>query len=155
MSFYHVHAIIPFYSDYGENGTYVLLADGTKEIFNMPIRSYIHHMLYEAHLDPKALQYWSYKIIGNKLNNPLILGEDLIFIPVKIRRPIGRADGSFGYILLKSIAAFDDHTLVLSNHIELQTLSSKNYILKKQRDATLLRYAYLDHRKTYAFMNKF
>lgn len=153
MYAYQVHAIIPYYSACGENATYIILSDGTKETFHIPIRSYMKRMLYDAHLDPKALQYWTHKVIGTKLNTPITLNENLIFIPVKMRHAIGKSDGCFGYVLNSSITSYGNCQLCIGNHTQLTTLSPKSYIDKKQRDARLLRYAYLEHRKNYSFMN--
>ena len=148
-----VQAIIPYYTSYGENATAVVYSDGSVDTLPTPIRSYLRRLLYEVHLDPKALQYWTSTIIGAKLNTPLTISEDIIFIPVKMRHAIGKSDGCFGYVLSKSITHIADHSLTLGDHTTLPTLSSRSFINKKQRDARLLRYAYIEHRKNYSFMH--
>lgn len=154
MYSYQVQAIIPYYTSCGENGTYIIRFDGTKEVLTIPIRSYLRRMLYEAHLDPKALQHWTHKTIGTKLVTPITLNEHLIFIPIKMRHAIGKSDGAFGYILSHNITHYDDYLITLSPDLPLTTLSPKSYITKKLRDAKLLRYAYLEHRRQYDFMHQ-
>lgn len=111
-------------------------------------------MLYCLHLDPNAVKHWTYEAIGTKLNTPLIIDNNIIFLPVKLRRSVGKQDGCFGYVNSKDIVSYDDLQIVLCNGETLSTLSSKSYIQKKEYDARLLRCAYLEHKKQYEFMWK-
>lgn len=154
MIYIHFAALIPFYDAYGQNSTCILLQDGSKEYFNCPLKAYIHRMFYELHLDPKAVSFWTSKIIGTKLNTPLIIDESLILLPVKFRQSVGKQDGCFGYINYHFIKDIEDNKVTLLNEEELPTLSRKSYIAKKQKDAALLRYAYTDYKKNYEFMWK-
>ena len=110
-------------------------------------------MLYQFHLDPRAVAHWTYEVIGSKLNTPITISNDIIFLPVKIRPTIGKQDGCFGYINNAFITSYEDHLVYLCNGETLSTLSSKTYLQKKQYDAKLLSYAYMDHKKQYEFMN--
>ncbi|WP_069999261.1 hypothetical protein [Cellulosilyticum sp. I15G10I2] len=154
MLYIQFAALIPFYDAYGQNSTCVLLKDGGKEYFNCSVKTYINNMLYELHLDPKAVSFWTSKIIGTKLNTPLIIDESLVLLPVKFRKSIGKQDGCFGYVNQAFITAIDDHSLTLSSGETVPTLSRKSYITKKQKDAALLSYAYTDYKKQYEFMWK-
>lgn len=111
-------------------------------------------MLYSLHLDPNAVKHWTYEIIGTKLNTPIIIDNDLIFLPVKLRKSVGKQDGCFGYVNSHEVANYDDNLITLCNGEKLPTLSPKSYMIKKQHDAKLLRYAYLDYKKQYEFMWK-
>lgn len=153
MYFHEIAALIPFYSTEGENSTCILLNDGSKIYKSCSVKKYIHYMLYQLHLDPRAVAHWTYEVIGNKLNTPITINNDIIFLPVKLRRSVGKQDGCFGYINHKSLISYDNNTITLCNGDSLLTLSSKTYIQKKQYDAKLLSYAYLDHKKQYEFMN--
>ncbi len=104
------------------------------------------------HLDPRALSYWSFKVLGTKLNTPVMIHPDFILLPFKARKSIGRQDGCFGYVTLSAIKDMDDMHITLTNDLVISTLSTKTYMLKKKKDATLLSYAYLDQRKKYEFM---
>ena len=110
-------------------------------------------MLYQFHLDPRAVAHWTYEVIGSKLNTPITISNDIIFLPVKIRPSIGKQDGCFGYVNNASITSYKDNAINLCNGETLSTLSSKTYIQKKQYDAKLLSYAYIEHKKQYEFMN--
>ncbi len=154
MLYSNIVALIPFYDTYGQNSTCILFKDGSKEYASCSIKTYIYRMLYTLHLDPKAIRHWTYQVIGSKLNTPVVIDNNLIFLPVKLRKGVGKQDGCFGYVNNNFIVAADDHHLTLINSQTLATLSPKSYILKKQNDAKLLGYAYVDYRKQFEFMWK-
>ena len=153
MFFYEIAAIIPFYSNEGVNSTCILLHDGSKIYKPCSVKKYLHYMLYEFHLDPRAVAHWTYEVIGSKLNTPLTISNDIIFLPVKMRPTVSKQDGCFGYVNNAFISSYDDKIIHLCNGETLSTLSSKTYLQKKQYDAKLLSYAYMDHKKQYEFMN--
>ncbi len=154
MNYVKIAALIPFYDTNGENSTCILYSDGSKDYKPCSTKRYIHQMLYTLHLDPNALKHWTYNIIGTKLNTPIIIDNSLIFLPVKLRKGIGKQDGCFGYINHSFISSFEDNLVTLCNGETLLTLSPKAYIQKKQLDAKLLSYAYIDYKKQYEFMWK-
>lgn len=147
-------AVIPFYNEYGQNATCVLFKDGSREYLNCSIKNYIHTMFSKLHLDPKALSFWTYGILGYKLNAPLIIDEDTVLIPIKFRKSISKHDGCFGYVHQRFIKDVQDYSLTLSTEEVLDTLTLASYVAKKQKDATFLTYAYLDYKKQFEFMWK-
>ena len=154
MNYAQIAALIPFYDTNGENSTCILFSDGSKSYKNCSIKKYMHYMLYSLHLDPQAVKHWTYKTIGTKLNTPIIIDDSLIFLPVKLRKSVGKQDGCFGYINTKHLQACENNQITLCNGEILPTLSPKSYILKKQTDAKLLSYAYVDYKKQFEFMWK-
>lgn len=154
MIYTHFSALIPFYNTYGQNSTYVILKDGSREYFNCSIKNYIHTMLYSLHLDPKAIRFWTRDMLGTKLNTPLIIDKDLILLPVKFRKSVSKQDGCFGYVNPSCLKSFQDNCITLCSGEVLPTLTRESYILKKQKDAALLGYAYIDYKKQFEFMWK-
>ncbi len=154
MIYSNIAALIPFYDTNGQNSTKVLLKDGTIEYATCNIKSYIYTMLYKLHLDPKAIKHWTLEVTGSKLNTPIIIDEHLIFIPVKLRKSIGKQDGCFGYINNLAITQIDDYHLTLTHNLPLPNLSPKSYVTGKQTMAKLLSYSYVAYKKQYEFMWK-
>ena len=144
--YYNCQAIVPFYDPYGHNMTYTLLADGTQSTYCFSIKNYIYHMFYQVCLDPVAVRHYSSRILHAKGNLPLLLSPDYIFIPVKMRRPIGRQDGAFGYVRVDAIQSYENGIITLTSGKTLTTYSSDTYIAHKLKDAKLLRYAYSENR---------
>ena len=154
MFYSNIVALIPFYDTYGQNSTCILFEDGSEEYASCSIKTYLSRMLYTFHLDPKALKHWTHQVIGSKLNTPVIIDNNLIFLPVKLRKSVGTQDGCFGFVNNRFIIAACDYQLTLVNDYLLPTLSPKSYIIKKQTDAKLLSYAYVDYKKQFEFMWK-
>lgn len=154
MLYTQIVALIPFYDHYGQNSTCILFQDGSKEYATCSIKNYITTMYYKLHLDPRAVRFWTSQIIGAKINTPLVIDDQLILLPVKLRKGIGKQDGCFGYINNRVISEARDNEILFTNGHVLPTLSSKSYIHKKQTDAKLLSYAYVDYKKQYEFMWK-
>ena len=153
MLYHQVQGFLPIYGEDGGNYTLLIHIDGSTQILHLPLKTYLTSMYQQSHLDPKALQYWTHKLIGTKNNIPLTINEQFIFIPIKTRQSIGKSDGCFGYFLMSTLKSFDDYTLTLTSNYTLTTLSPKIYLIKKLRDAKLLAYAYRDERKQYEFMH--
>ncbi|PHV70186.1 hypothetical protein CS063_11960 [Sporanaerobium hydrogeniformans] len=154
MLYLHFVALIPFYDERGQNSTCVLFKDGSKEYFSCSIKAYITKLLYQLHLDPRAIRFWTSQVLGAKLNTPLIIDETHILLPVKFRKPVTKQDGCFGYVNNVFIQTLEDYCLTLSTGQTLAHLSTKSYLLKKQKDAAFLSYAYTDYKKQYEFMWK-
>lgn len=154
MNYKQIAVLIPYYDDYGQNSTCILFQDGSRDYRSYSVKHFIYCMFYQLHLDPNAVRFWTSQILGTKLNTPLIVDESLIFIPVKFRKSIGKQDGCFAYINSQSISSCGDYKILLTSGETIDILSPKSYVLKKQNDARLLSYAYMDYKKQYEFMWK-
>lgn len=152
MNYMQIHAIIPYYDAYGQNSTCILFQDGSKEYEACSIKNYINRLFYNLHLDPRAVRFWTSQVISTKLNTPLIITEDFILIPIKFRKSIGKQDGCFGYATYQAIESVNNYELHFKNGTSLSMLSPKTYVQKKQVDAKLLSYAYLEYKKRYEAM---
>lgn len=145
-------AIVPYYDCYGHNACYTYHTDGTQVHHTYPVKHYIYRMLLAVHLDPKTLSHWTYSILHAKLNTPLILDEDHIYLPIKLRRSVSKSDGAMGYVLASAIAEVSEGQLTLRSGVVLPIFSSATCVSKKQKDAALLCYAYREQKKQYEFM---
>ena len=63
-----------------------------------------------------------------------------------MRKPIGRQDGAFGYVLVSAIKSYQDGVITFTDGTTLATCSSDTYIAHKMKDAKLLGYAYKETR---------
>lgn len=145
-------AIVPFYDCCGKNACYTLHSDGSKVLHDTPVKSYLYHMLLAVHLDPKTLTHWTSNILHTKLNTPITLDDTHIYIPIKLRRSVSKADGAMGYVLASAIMAVSDGALTLRSGAVVPIFSSISCVHKKQKDAALLCYAYREQKKQYEFM---
>src|SRR5699024_81720 len=89
---------IPEYRE-GRGDVSKIVYEGGKEIY-MPfhIRTLPRKLAYENYLDIIALKRRLQEELGQKNILPYPFNKDLIFIPVKVRRPRVKKDGAFGYV---------------------------------------------------------
>ena len=138
-------AIVPYYDEFGQNCTCVILRDGSKVEFKMPIRTYVRQLFYALHINLAARTQWITSILNKESGNPLLVNDEMVWIPVKFRKGVGSKDGCSGYVLKSAIKEVGDYTLVLACQQRLTTLSKANYIKDKQKDGQHLLYAYRDY----------
>lgn len=148
------YALIPMYDTYGQNVTKVLLPDGSFKIYPFPIKTYTRKLLYELHVDPQALAFWTSDHLGYKIHTPLVVDPDFLLIPAKLRHSISKQDGCFGYIYTEAIKTIEDSYVLFTNGISLVTLSKEKYLLRKQKEAHLLSVPFAEHHKRYSFLRQ-
>ncbi|MGL4362814.1 MAG: hypothetical protein ACRCSG_06060 [Cellulosilyticaceae bacterium] len=147
MIFNNLQAIIPYYTDCGENFTKLIDLSGNVTIDKRKITTFIRALHFETHIDPRARKHWSSQLVGSKLTPPLLFDENVIFLPIKMRRNVGKNDAAYGYFLLNSITELDNYSITLKGNITINTFSSKDYLLNKRREALLLLLAYNEYKK--------
>lgn len=153
MNLANVLYFIPTYDQVGHNVTQVAFPNGEQQIINLTIKQCIDKLLTQIGLDRKCLRNWTDKIIQGKHNTPLILTENIIFIPVKMRHADIRADGCIGYVRWDAILKIQDYGLTLKHHFTLTTYSSSAYIKRKLTHSYQLQNAYALYKKRYEFMS--
>lgn len=149
---YPYSAIIPYYDTQGANVTYTISRNGVIKTHPVPVKHFLNNIFNELSLDPKWIKTWTSHILCYKANHPILFNEDLVFIPVKMRTPIGKRDGCYGYVLLDAITDFNKHTITLHNKQIINTLSPSTYIRDKLINAKFLSYTYQDQKGKYDFM---
>lgn len=147
MKYYQIAAIIPFYDANGENSTRIIYADGSTECRSYSVKRFMRDLLYDFHLDPHALRHWTFKMIGAKLNTPLIINDKLVFVPVKMRKGVGKQDGCYGYLSYEYIRCFENQGVLLPTGEILPTLSAASYVARKHKDAGFLCMGYREFKK--------
>lgn len=145
---------IPYYDEKGRNCTCVIKKDGSVEYFPCHLKLYIHKMFFALHIDMKARKSWITHSILDKSNHPLVINEELIFLPVKCRKSIGAQDGCYAYIHWQAIASLTSKSLILCNGITLPNLCKPSYIERKKKDALLLSHLYTLHHTKSRFTYK-
>lgn len=142
MMYYRCEAIVPYYDECGQNCTYVILKDGSRMEYKMPVRSYIRKLFYAMHLDLAARNRWAAEVLRHEFNTPILVSDELVLVPVKFRKPIGAKDGCFGYVNLGAIDEVGDYSLSLVDGQRIATLSKASYVRSKMKDGEHLVYAY-------------
>lgn len=100
-----IQAIIPQYTNIGDS-TYVYTFEKSKIILNVSIRSALRKIFNFYTVDHLALKN-KFRKMGIYQNAPIIL-EKNVFVKVKVRKPIGKSDGAYGYVNVKSIKSLTE-----------------------------------------------
>ena len=144
-------AIVPEYIANKGNCT-VVYTNKEKIIVNMTIRTVIRRLCAHYRMDIRASNRHFGGLISIKNAIPIPLSKDNIFIQVKVRKPIGKDDGSMGYIKLDSIKKIKglkkDASILLNNGTEIQCDCSHSTIKKHMKHGELIRTLYDDRQST-------
>lgn len=92
-----IAALVPFYNEEGQNCTLIILNDGTKLIRKTSVTAALKKVLKLFGHDLRALQEYYGQYFDSKLI-PLALSRLTIFLPLRLRKPLGKYDGTTGYI---------------------------------------------------------
>lgn len=130
-----IMAFIPIYMDmkgnctllYTTKGGEIALEKCTRTILNLLSKYYL--------VDLKESKKYYSSLIGIKNSIPIPFNRENIFIPVKVRKPILRNDGSLGYINLKYIEKIAEGknctTIYLENNHKIVSLNTFKTIEKQ------------------------
>lgn len=140
-------AIIPIYLAVKGNCTKVYTNEG-EIIVNMSIKTVIKRLCAHYRLDLRASNRHFGGLISIKNAIPIPLSKDNILIQVKVRKPIGKDDGSMGYFNLNSInkvkALKKDAAIILNNGTEIICMSSPDTIKRHMNHGELIKKLYED-----------
>lgn len=135
-------AIIPTYDGESGNCTYIETNNGRTKI-NKTIKTVIRYICGYYQLDLKESNKYYRKLPPIKVNLPIPITPELVYIQLKLREPIGKDDGAMGYVKLKAIDKIvkreGDVYIRLNNKVELQTFCSFETVDKQIHYGQLVR----------------
>lgn len=106
-----------------------------------------HHMV-----DLDAMKERNGKLINASYPVPINLNDD-VFIPIKVRKPFGKNDKSFGYVNLEYIESRkqeNNYTLIqLRNQIEIKCLFRKETLNKHISNGNIIKRYYEEQSKVH------
>ncbi len=132
-------AVLPHYDENGGNCTLIYKTDGKKKIDRRRVATVMDH-LYDLDLislDRQMSLLRAY--FGKKKFLPYIFKEHIIFIAIKIREPIGKNDGAYGYIRIDEILEVQKGELSMKSGLKLPIKESLDVINKRIIDGKVAR----------------
>ncbi len=133
-------AMIPKYTKIGDI-TEVYTLDGEVFEYERSLRTFLRKLFYFYTVDYITLKN-KFRHLGIYQNVPIVL-KDNVFMKIKVRKPLTKSDGAFGYVnieYVKNILNGENHTTVeLNNGMKIETMSSfstlsKNYMIARSVD---------------------
>jgi hypothetical protein len=106
----NINCLIPVYDEAGGNVTQVHMDDGRILRDNRKVCTVLKSLAKVFAVDVEAARVKYSKLIDRKISVPIPLHRDLVLIPVKMRKPIAREDGAWGYVVLSKIVCYAKHS---------------------------------------------
>lgn len=144
---YKVLALVPEYTKEGANFTRVLLLNRDGVILKKNINSSLKTICQFYHFDLKSSNKTAKEMLGMTKSPPIAIANDLVFIAVKTRTPIGRDDGAYSYINIAMIEKVREGNRDINIEVEiifkdgksLKVISSAKTIEKSIKYANILK----------------
>lgn len=95
--------LLPFYDTDGGNSTQMLLEEGKKLMIQRRTKTVVKALARIFAVDITAMKERCGPYLGRKSSTPLPLRPDFILLPVKMRVPLAKDEGAWGYIVLQKI----------------------------------------------------
>lgn len=137
-----IWVLVPKYTETGDS-TYIYTAKGRERLYPMTLRTFLRKLYYFYTIDLLA-QRNKFKKMGIHQNAPLVLKNE-VFIKVRVRRPIGKSDGAYGYVNVKAVKGINQlessTEVILADGYRIQSLDSyatlsKNLVLGQTLEAS-------------------
>jgi len=143
-----IMAIIPLYIDMKGNSTRIKTRNSKEFNIYKSIRSVLILLSKYFMIDLNASRRYYGRVIGCKNVVPIPFDKDNIFVPLKVRKPLSKNDGSFGYFNLDSIKRVDkkeNHVhIILENDSAVNIIQSYDSVHKHIKDAKLVKHVYYE-----------
>lgn len=136
---YKVLAFIPEYTQEGANYTRVLIYNRESIILKKNINSSLKTICEFYHFDLKASKKTAKEMLGITKSSPIAINNDLVFIAIKTRYPIGKDDGAYSYINIDMIGAVKEGEIKFKDGKVLKVISSPKTIEKSIKYANILK----------------
>ena len=100
--------VLPVYDEHGANISLILF-EGESSVYEPHrVKTVVNRLAKLFYMDINLIKGKAHEITGQRTGNALPISRDLVLIPFKTRKPIGRDDGSLGYIFKSSIDKIDE-----------------------------------------------
>ncbi len=137
-------ALSPWYAPDGANSTRIYTTAGAVISDRRTVRWNLRRLARSYCLDLEALRRDCGRYLGLAQGMPLPFSAALILVPLKMRRPVGRHDGSYGYVNCLAVEELTTTTspgkcrLLLRGHHNLECLYTEQTARKKLQRGKIL-----------------
>lgn len=127
-------AFVPVYLDMRGNSTILYTSSsGEIEVYKST-RTFLNRLGKYFLLDLKESNKYYGELLGSNNGVPIPFNKDNIFIPIKVRKPISKNDGSLGYVNIKYIEKVGEEDgqgiVYLKSNIKIKSLNTMKTIEK-------------------------
>jgi len=138
-----IMAILPVYIPMKGNCSCILTFEGERHEFDKRVNTMLMRLSRFYFIDLKSIKRYYGNLLNVKNLIPVPLDGENIFIPLKVRKPILRNDGSIGYVNIKYIERVTegkDKTIIhlRGNHI-VECLNSMDTVNKHIKNGSIIK----------------
>jgi len=136
-------AYIPCYD--GGNSVIAVKKDGQTITLNKSIKSVMRMLIKESSLDINAFRQNFSGLAGKSNLIPIPLSLDIVLIPLKVRKAIGKNDGCYAYVdmsCIKHVSGHKPSVAMLSCGMELKCLESAKSVKQRINVANMVKIEY-------------
>lgn len=144
----NILAIIPVYLKDKGNCTNIITSENSlliKKTINTVLKLLANYFF----IDLNASKNYCKKVIGIVNNSPIVFNDENIFVPIKVRKPISRNDGAFGYFNIDCIKIEeykDDIYINLDNKYKIKANQKFKTVIKHVNDGKILKEVYSERK---------
>jgi len=136
-------AFVPVYVSMQGNCSMLITLQGGSYYVDRTIRTILKQMTKYFLVDLNHIKSYYGNFLNVKNLTPIPFDKDNIFIPVKVRRPIAKNDGSIGYIniaYIKKVSQINGKTkILLTNRYAIDCLNSMETVNKHIKNGNIVK----------------
>ncbi|NLI60466.1 MAG: hypothetical protein GX375_03440 [Clostridiales bacterium] len=95
--------LLPIYDDDGGNYTKLIFENDSPIIIKKRTNTILVRLAAFFQKDIRLIRAQAREVTGRRNMNPLPITQDIILVPFKVRKPIGKDDGAVGYFYHRAI----------------------------------------------------
>ena len=141
-----IMAIIPLYIEMKGNSTKIITFNSEDYHIYKSVKSVISLFARYFMVDLNASRKYYGNVLGCVNIVPIPFNKDIILVPIKVRKPLSRNDGSLGYINLNYIKNIEQKEnnvqIILDNEKIVKSIQSYSSVHKHIKDARLVKQIY-------------
>lgn len=138
-------AVLPVYLDIQGNSTKIIFEDNEDIFIYVRVNRVIKNIAGYYALDLRKVRDEYGSLIESKNMVPIPLTKRDIFIPIKMRKPISKNDGSIGYFNLKyidDVKIKGEDVYIGTLKCDIKVMNTKNTVIKHINEGKLVKNIY-------------
>ncbi|MCF6465073.1 hypothetical protein [Clostridium sp. Cult2] len=145
-------AFLPVYLAMKGNCTLILTGGGGKYEIEKTVRTVLNQISKFYLIDLNATKKYYGDLLNIRNLTPIPFNRDNIFVPIKVRKPLLKNDGSFGYVnisyIKKTFSAKGKTIIQLNEGNNIESLSSVDTVNKHIKNGYIVKKLYREKENT-------
>ncbi len=145
-------AFIPVYMPFEGNCTQIYTKEGGSYSIDRSTKTFLNLLCQYYLMDLQAVRKYYGNLLSMKNLIPIPLTEEDVFIPIKVRKPIGKNDGATGFVNIKyieNVERFHNKVIIkLKNEENINCINSLETVNKHIKNGHIVKKFYGEKQKS-------